>query len=95
VYRDSIRCPKQFGIEMIEYVHFQEHCILAPQSNSRTVSPFQVDPNRSLQLEPISTRVKNHFQRTNLQLWMKFLKEEVATRVSFKFDQVSRAFQKS
>jgi methionine-rich copper-binding protein CopC len=89
VYSDSIRA-KQFGID--ERVRaFPRTFILAPQQQ-QTVR-LQVRPDRSLAAGTYFTRVKitSNAQTTAVE---EVPQEEVATRVSFKFDQVIAAFQK-
>jgi len=89
VYSDSIRA-KQFGID--DRVRaFPRTFILAPQQQ-QTVR-LQVRPDRSLAAGTYFTRVKitSNAQTTAVD---EVPQEEVATRVSFKFDQVIAAFQK-
>jgi hypothetical protein len=89
VYSDSIRA-KQFGID--DRVRaFPRTLILAPQQQ-QTVR-LQVRPDRSLAAGTYFTRVKitSNAQTTAVD---EVPQEEVATRVSFKFDQVIAAFQK-
>jgi hypothetical protein len=89
VYSDSIRA-KQFGID--DRVRaFPRTFILAPLQQ-QTVR-LQVRPDRSLAAGTYFTRVKitSNAQTTAVD---EVPQEEVATRVSFKFDQVIAAFQK-